>query len=59
MNDVATFINRMKIVFNLLPDEEIDIYNNIYNDSSIEEFIAWINKKYAEYEKDNSLNKNI
>ena len=48
MNDVIIFINKMKIVFNLLPDEEIDIYNDIYN-KSIEEFITWINRKYEEY----------
>lgn len=38
----------MKTVFNLLPDEEIDIYNDIYNKST-EEFITWINRKYEEY----------
>ncbi len=48
MNDVIIFINKMKIVFNLLPDEEIDIYNDIYNKST-EEFITWINRKYEEY----------
>lgn len=48
MNDVIIFINKMKTVFNLLPDEEIDIYNDIYNEST-EEFITWINKKYKEY----------
>ena len=48
MNDVIIFINKMKIVFNLLPDEEIDIYNDIYNEST-EEFITWINRKYEEY----------
>lgn len=48
MNDVIIFINKMKTVFNLLPDEEIDIYNDIYNEST-EDFIAWINRKYEEY----------
>ena len=48
MQDVTIFINKMKIVFNLLPDEEIDIYNDIYNKST-EEFITWINRKYEEY----------
>jgi succinate dehydrogenase flavin-adding protein (antitoxin of CptAB toxin-antitoxin module) len=48
MNDVIVFINKMKAVFNLLPDEEIDTYNDIYNEST-EEFITWINKKYEEY----------
>ena len=48
MQDVIIFINKMKTVFNLLPDEEIDIYNDIYNEST-EEFIAWINKKYEKY----------
>lgn len=48
MNDVTIFINKMKTVFNFLPDEEIDIYNDIYNEST-EEFIAWINKKHEEY----------
>ena len=48
MNDVIIFINKMKIVFNLLPDEEIDTYNDIYNKST-EEFITWINRKYEKY----------
>lgn len=48
MQDVTIFINKMKTVFNLLPDEEIDIYNDIYNKST-EEFITWINRKYEEY----------
>lgn len=54
MNDVIIFINKMKKVFELLPDEEIDVYNDIYNEST-EEFIAWINKKYKEYS--NIINK--
>ena len=54
MKDVIIFINKMKIVFNLLPDEEIDTYNDIYNKST-EEFITWINKKYKEYS--NIINK--
>ena len=54
MKDVIIFINKMKVVFNLLPDEEIDTYNNVYNEST-EEFIAWINKKYEEYS--NIINK--
>ena len=49
MNDIVAFINRMKTVFNLLPDNEIDTYNDMYNDTSTEEFVAWINKKYEEY----------
>lgn len=48
MQDVIIFINKMKTVFNLLPDEEIDTYNNIYNEST-EDFIIWINRKYEEY----------
>lgn len=48
MNDVIIFINKMKTVFNLISDEEIDIYNDIYNKST-EDFIAWINRKYEEY----------
>ena len=48
MSDVTIFINKMKVVFNLLPEEEIDTYNDIYNEST-EEFIAWINRKYEEY----------
>ena len=48
MNDVIIFINKMKTVFNLISDEEIDIYNDIYNEST-EEFITWINRKYEEY----------
>ena len=49
MQDVIIFINKMKAVFNFLSDEEIDIYNDIYNNKSTEEFIVWINKKYEEY----------
>lgn len=48
MNDIIIFINKMKTVVNFLPDEEMDIYNDIYNKST-EEFITWINKKYEEY----------
>ena len=57
MSDVMIFINKMKVVFNLLPEEEIDTYNDIYNKST-EEFIAWINRKYEEYSNIiNKLNK--
>lgn len=57
MSDVTIFINKMKVVFNLLPEEEIDTYNDIYNKST-EEFIAWINRKYEEYSNIiNKLNK--
>jgi len=48
MRDVIVFINKMKIVFDLLSDEELDMYNDIYNRST-EEFISWINQKYEEY----------
>lgn len=54
MRDVIIFINKMKIVFDLLSDEELDIYNDIYNRST-EEFISWINQKYEEYS--NIINK--
>ena len=54
MNDVIIFINKMKTVFDLLPDGEIDTYNDIYNEST-EEFITWINRKYEEYS--NIINK--
>ena len=54
MRDVIVFINKMKIVFNLLSDEELDMYNDIYNRST-EEFISWINQKYEEYS--NIINK--
>lgn len=54
MQDVIIFINKMKVVFNLLPDEEIDTYNDIYNEST-EKFITWINRKYEEYS--NIINK--
>ena len=54
MNDVIIFINKMKTVFDLLPDEEIDTYNNIYNEST-KDFITWINRKYEEYS--NIINK--
>lgn len=48
MRDVIVFINKMKIVFDLLSDEELDMYNDIYNRST-EEFISWINQKYEKY----------
>jgi len=48
MRDVIVFIDKMKTVFNLLPEEEIDTYNNIYNEST-ENFVSWINQKYEEY----------
>ena len=51
MRDVIVFINKMKIVFDLLSDEELDMYNDIYNRST-EEFISWINQKYEEYLKE-------
>ena len=54
MRDVIVFINKMKIVFNLLSDEELDMYNDIYNRST-KEFISWINQKYEEYS--NIINK--
>ena len=54
MRDVIVFINKMKIVFDLLSDEELDMYNDIYNRST-EEFISWINQKYKEYS--NIINK--
>ena len=54
MRDVIIFINKMKIVFDLLSDEELDMYNDIYNRST-EEFISWINQKYEEYS--NIINK--
>lgn len=46
MNDIVIFINKMKKVFELLPDEEMDTYNNMYNNHSTEKFVAWINKQY-------------
>lgn len=54
MRDVIVFINKMKIVFDLLSDEELDVYNDIYNRST-EEFISWINQKHEEYS--NIINK--
>lgn len=54
MRDVIVFINKMKIVFDLLPDEELDMCNDIYNRST-EEFISWINQKYEKYS--NIINK--
>lgn len=54
MRDVIVFINKMKIVFDLLSDEELDMYNEIYNRST-EEFISWINQKYEKYS--NIINK--
>lgn len=51
ISQIAAFIDKMKTVFNLLPDEEIDEYNNIYNDKPTKDFIKWINQKYEEYLK--------
>jgi len=48
MNDIIIFIDKMKVVFDLLSDEEIDIYNDLYNEST-EKFIEWINLKYEYY----------
>ena len=45
MQDVIIFLNKMKVVINSLSDEELDIYNDIY-DKTTEEFITWINKEY-------------
>lgn len=55
ISQIAAFIDKMKTVFNLLPDEEIDEYNNIYNDKPTKDFIKWINQKYEEYS--NIINK--
>ncbi len=49
MNDIVAFVNKIKFVLNALPEEEIDTYNDMYNDMPTEEFVAWINKKYEEY----------
>lgn len=46
MQDVIIFLNKMKTVINSLSDEELDIYNDLYNKTT-EEFIAWINKEYG------------
>ena len=51
MKDVIIFINKIKVVLNVISDEEMDEYNNIYNDKSTEELITWINQKYEEYLK--------
>ena len=48
---IATFIDKMKTVFNLLSNEEIDEYNDMYNNKPTKEFIKWINQKYEEYQK--------
>lgn len=52
MNDVIIFIKKMKKVFELLPDEEIDTYNEMYNNYPIKDFIAWINQKYQKLYSD-------
>ena len=49
MKDIIIFINKIKTVLNVISDEEIDEYNNIYNDRPTEELIIWINQKYEEY----------
>ena len=46
MNDVVIFIDKMKKVFELLPDKDIDTYNSIYNDFPTETFVTWINNQY-------------
>lgn len=48
MKDVIIFINKIKVVLKFLPYEEIDTYNDIFNEST-EEFITWTNRKYEEY----------
>jgi hypothetical protein len=55
MNDIVAFVNKTKFVLNALPEEEIDTYNDMYNDMPTEEFVVWINKKYEEYS--NIINK--
>lgn len=49
--DVVDFINKLKKVFILLPEEELEIYDSLYYNSSAEDFIIWINRKYAELTK--------
>ena len=56
MNEIIIFINKMKTVFNLISDEEIDTYNNLYNDYPTEDFINWINEKYNEIKFDKLKN---
>ena len=48
-NVIIFFIDKMKTVLNLMSDEEMDEFNNIYNDRSTEELITWINQKYDKY----------
>ena len=46
--DVINFINKMKYVFERLSEDEIDTYNDMYNETATENFIIWINNKYEE-----------
>lgn len=46
---VVSFIDKIKAVLNIVSDEEMDEYNNIYNNKSTEELIKWINRKYEKY----------
>lgn len=48
MEDVINFVNKMKKVFDTIPDEEIDTYNNIYNNGSTEAFVYYIYRRYRE-----------
>ena len=50
-SQIADFIDKMKAVFDIISDEEIDEYNNIYNNKPSKEFIKWINQKYEEHLK--------
>ena len=49
MSDVVIFMNKLKKVLELISDEEMDFYNDIYNNYPTETLISWINKKYKEY----------
>lgn len=45
--DVIEFLNKMKYVFETIPDDEIDYYNDMENGKT-EDFITYINNRYAE-----------
>ncbi len=47
--DIISFINKMKVVLDVVSDEELDEYNNIYNNKNAKELVTWINQKYEQY----------
>ena len=49
IKNIISFIDKMKAILDIIPDEEIDVYNEMYNNYPTKDFIAWINQKYEQY----------